>query len=189
MKRAKDARVKKSRVDEFQSNRDSCIISIRESPRFERPVRIPEVIKEKEIRIFLPPRLAAAENVIWSMSGRAGDEEFGIGLARATGRPISFPPVSSLSFFVVVSLFPTPRENVRLIFALQIHLRRGFSRFIKFAFFSRRTSSSSAGTFNRHECAPRAREIRFRFPMRKGCMRNFNFTGGLKSQGSFGRQR
>lgn len=101
------------------------------------------------------------------VSERVDGEEFGIGLARAMGRSISFPPVSSLSFFVPPGA-PVP------VFALQIHLHRGFSRFIKFAFSSRRTPLLRQVLDRHHECTP---AFEHSFPARKGCIKNFNLAG------------
>lgn len=75
-------------------------------------------------------------------SERTDGEEFEIGLARTMGRSISF---SRLCFEAFHFSFPFGSVARSEVFALQIHLHWGFSRFIKFAFSSRRTSSSSTG--------------------------------------------
>lgn len=122
--------------------------------------RISEVIKEGEkIRIIFFQGCAQRQK-------RDSGEEFGIGLTRAMGRSISFPPVSSLSFFVPAGTS-----------ARYLHYKYTFTEVFLVSLnslFPRRRTSSSAGP------STVMNVLSDSFPSciaRKGCFKNFNSAG------------
>lgn len=124
--------------------------------------RISEVIKEgKKLGLFFSKAVRNVRNVI-----RTNDEEFGIGLTRAMGRSISFPPVSSLSFFVPAGTS-----------ARYLHYKYTFTEVFLVSLnslFPRRRTSSSAGS------STVMNVLSDSFPSciaRKGCIKNFNSAG------------